>query len=276
MKLGAALVEGFAGDVPRRLEQLVTLPGVGRKTANVVLGNAFGIPGITVDTHFGRLSRRFGWTGSEDRWSSRRTSAALEKRDWTCSRSRVIFHGRRTCSPGGRRAAPARWPRSAPRTASGRRIRCGRPSSSRARPARSPRSISLPVPPPEASRGARAEFPGCRPLAGPARLVGPLSSMWPATARAEDISAFVPPPGHHRRSACSCCSARVRPAPTSCSPSARWACARTPARSPSRAGGSSPRTPAPARPPSARPGRRRASTPAGSWSWKPCPTSISR
>ena len=64
--LGAALVERFAGEVPARLEDLVTLPGVGRKTANVVLGNAFGIPGITVDTHFGRLARRFGWTQEDD------------------------------------------------------------------------------------------------------------------------------------------------------------------------------------------------------------------
>ena len=80
MKLGAALVEGFGGEVPRRLEQLVTLPGVGRKTANVVLGNAFGIPGITVDTHFGRLSRRFGWTDERrTRWSSRRTSASSSR-----------------------------------------------------------------------------------------------------------------------------------------------------------------------------------------------------
>ena len=62
MKLGAALVERFDGEVPPRMKDLVTLPGVGRKTANVVLGNAFGIPGITVDTHFGRLVRRFGWT----------------------------------------------------------------------------------------------------------------------------------------------------------------------------------------------------------------------
>ena len=66
IKLGAALVERFDGEVPPRLKDLVTLPGVGRKTANVVLGNAFGIPGITVDTHFGRLVRRFGWTAEED------------------------------------------------------------------------------------------------------------------------------------------------------------------------------------------------------------------
>ena len=98
VKLGAALVEGFAGEVPRRLEQLVTLPGVGRKTANVVLGNAFGIPGITVDTHFGRLSRRFGWTGSDDPVVVEADVAALfDKRDWTMLSHRVIFHGRRTC-----------------------------------------------------------------------------------------------------------------------------------------------------------------------------------
>ena len=66
MKLGADLVERFDGEVPPRMKDLVTLPGVGRKTANVVLGNAFGIPGITVDTHFGRLVRRFGWTDEED------------------------------------------------------------------------------------------------------------------------------------------------------------------------------------------------------------------
>ena len=66
IKLGRALVERFDGEVPGRLADLVTLPGVGRKTANVVLGNAFGVPGITVDTHFGRLVRRFGWTDETD------------------------------------------------------------------------------------------------------------------------------------------------------------------------------------------------------------------
>jgi len=97
-KLGAKLVDEFGGEVPPRLEQLVTLPGVGRKTANVVLGNAFGIPGITVDTHFGRLSRRFGWTASDDPVVVEQDVAALfEKRDWTMLSHRVIFHGRRTC-----------------------------------------------------------------------------------------------------------------------------------------------------------------------------------
>ena len=98
VKLGAKLVEDFGGQVPKKLDQLVTLPGVGRKTANVVLGNAFGIPGITVDTHFGRLSRRFGWTTSEDPVVVEQDVARLfPKRDWTMLSHRVIFHGRRTC-----------------------------------------------------------------------------------------------------------------------------------------------------------------------------------
>ncbi len=98
MKLGAALVERFDGEVPGRLDPLVTLPGVGRKTANVVLGNAFGVPGITVDTHFGRLARRFGWTAEEDPVKVEAEVGALfPKRDWTMLSHRVIFHGRRTC-----------------------------------------------------------------------------------------------------------------------------------------------------------------------------------
>ena len=64
--LGQALCDRYAGEVPGRLADLVTLPGVGRKTANVVLGNAFGVPGITVDTHFSRLARRLGWTKETD------------------------------------------------------------------------------------------------------------------------------------------------------------------------------------------------------------------
>ncbi len=98
MKLGAALVADFGGEVPNRLDQLVTLPGVGRKTANVVLGNAFGVPGITVDTHFGRLARRFGWTAEEDPVKVEHEVGALfPKRDWTMLSHRLIFHGRRTC-----------------------------------------------------------------------------------------------------------------------------------------------------------------------------------
>ncbi|WP_460445015.1 endonuclease III [Angustibacter aerolatus] len=98
MKLGAALVERFDGQVPPRLADLVTLPGVGRKTANVVLGNAFDIPGITVDTHFGRLSRRFGWTEQDDPVKVEHEVGALfPKRDWTMLSHVLIFHGRRTC-----------------------------------------------------------------------------------------------------------------------------------------------------------------------------------
>lgn len=96
--IGTALVERFGGQVPRRLEDLVTLPGVGRKTANVVLGNAFGIPGITVDTHVQRLSQRLGYTTSEDPVTiETELGALLERREWTMASHRLIFHGRRTC-----------------------------------------------------------------------------------------------------------------------------------------------------------------------------------
>jgi len=98
VSLGAALVERFGGEVPERLADLVTLPGVGRKTANVVLGNAFGIPGVTVDTHVGRLVRRFGWTAEEDPVKVEHAVGALiQKRDWTMLSHVLIFHGRRTC-----------------------------------------------------------------------------------------------------------------------------------------------------------------------------------
>ena len=96
--LGQALVERYDGEVPPRLRDLVTLPGIGRKTANVILGNAFDIPGITVDTHFGRLARRFGWTTQEDPVKVEHEVGALfPKRDWTMLSHRLIFHGRRMC-----------------------------------------------------------------------------------------------------------------------------------------------------------------------------------
>jgi endonuclease III len=92
------LVERFKGQVPARLEDLVSLPGVGRKTANVVLGNAFDIPGITVDTHLGRLARRFGWTSHEDPVKVERDLMDLfPRKDWTLLSHRVIIHGRRVC-----------------------------------------------------------------------------------------------------------------------------------------------------------------------------------
>jgi endonuclease-3 len=98
IRLGQELVARFDGEVPRRLADLVTLPGFGRKTANVVLGNAFGVPGLTIDTHFGRLARRWGWTEEEDPVKVESAVAALlPKKDWTDASHRIIWHGRRVC-----------------------------------------------------------------------------------------------------------------------------------------------------------------------------------
>jgi endonuclease-3 len=98
LKLSAALVEEHGGEVPPRLDDLVKLPGVGRKTANVVLGNAFDVPGITVDTHFGRLARRFRWTDETDPVKVEHAVGALfEKRDWTMLSHHLVWHGRRRC-----------------------------------------------------------------------------------------------------------------------------------------------------------------------------------
>ncbi|MFI0468449.1 endonuclease III [Saccharopolyspora sp. 5N102] len=98
MGLGAALVEKYDGEVPRKLDQLVKLPGIGRKTANVILGNAFDVPGITVDTHFGRLVRRWGWTAEEDPVKVEHAIGELiPRKEWTMLSHRVIFHGRRVC-----------------------------------------------------------------------------------------------------------------------------------------------------------------------------------
>lgn len=88
----------YGGAVPGKLKDLVTLPGVGRKTANVVLGNAFDVPGITVDTHFQRLTRRFGWTTETDPVKIEHAVGDLiPKRDWTVMSHRLIWHGRRIC-----------------------------------------------------------------------------------------------------------------------------------------------------------------------------------
>ncbi len=113
LKLSAALVERYDGQVPGRLEDLVTLPGVGRKTANVVLGNAFGVPGITVDTHVGRLSRRFGFTEETDPVKVEHEVGALfPQRDWTMLSHHLIWHGRRVCharNPACGACPVARW-----------------------------------------------------------------------------------------------------------------------------------------------------------------------
>lgn len=96
--MSQAVCERFGGEVPGRLADLTTLPGVGRKTANVVLGNAFGKPGITVDTHFQRLTRRFGWTAAtEPDKIEQEVGSLFSKSEWTILSHRLIWHGRRRC-----------------------------------------------------------------------------------------------------------------------------------------------------------------------------------
>jgi endonuclease III len=113
LKLSQALVERYDGQVPGSLKELVTLPGVGRKTANVVLGDAFGVPGITVDTHFGRLARRFGWTEQTDPVKVEHEVGALfPKKDWVKLNHHLIWHGRRICharNPACGACPVARW-----------------------------------------------------------------------------------------------------------------------------------------------------------------------
>jgi endonuclease-3 len=98
--IGAArkILADYGGEVPRDIDSLLSVPGAARKTANVVLGNAFGVPGITVDTHFGRLSRRFGWTSETDPDKVELDVGALfPRKDWTQLSHNVIWHGRRRC-----------------------------------------------------------------------------------------------------------------------------------------------------------------------------------
>jgi endonuclease-3 len=98
IRLGQALIERFDGEVPNRLTDLVTLPGFGRKTANVVLGNAFDVPGLTVDTHFQRLVHRWQLTTQTDPVKIEFALAELiPKSEWTLFSHRIIWHGRRIC-----------------------------------------------------------------------------------------------------------------------------------------------------------------------------------
>ncbi|MGD8214874.1 endonuclease III [Aestuariimicrobium sp. Y1814] len=96
--IGTALVDQFDGRVPGTREELVTLPGVGRKTANVVLGNAFGVPGITPDTHLVRVSGRLGWTTStKPDVVESDVGKLFDPEEWVMVCHRVIWHGRRRC-----------------------------------------------------------------------------------------------------------------------------------------------------------------------------------
>jgi endonuclease-3 len=92
------LVECHDGEVPRTMEELVQLPGIGRKTANVILGNCFDVPGIVVDTHVGRLSRRMGLSENSDAEKVERDLMELiPRKQWTMFSHRMIFHGRQVC-----------------------------------------------------------------------------------------------------------------------------------------------------------------------------------
>ena len=95
----AAILRDHAGEVPGTMEELLKLPGIGRKTANVVLGDAFGIPGITVDTHVGRLSRRLGFTKHDDPVKVEfALNRLIPQADWTIASHRIILHGRAVCA----------------------------------------------------------------------------------------------------------------------------------------------------------------------------------
>jgi endonuclease-3 len=98
MGIGRLLLEEFDGEVPRTMEELTTLPGVGRKTANVVLGNAFNIPGFPVDTHVTRLANRLKLTRESDPVAIEKDLCALRPpEEWTMASHRLIFQGRYTC-----------------------------------------------------------------------------------------------------------------------------------------------------------------------------------
>ena len=94
-----AIVEEHKGKVPGNMEELVKLPGVGRKTANVILGNAFGVPGITTDTHLIRQSRLLGLsTNSDPVKLEQDLNELIPQKDWTIFSHRIIWHGRRVCN----------------------------------------------------------------------------------------------------------------------------------------------------------------------------------
>jgi len=98
IRCGQALVSRFGGEVPGTMEELVTLPGVGRKTANVILGNCFGIPAVVVDTHVTRVAQRLGLVDTDD---AEKIEIALQrllpKSSWTRGSHQLLLHGRHIC-----------------------------------------------------------------------------------------------------------------------------------------------------------------------------------
>jgi endonuclease-3 len=96
--MAVVLVENHGGEVPRTMEELTALPGVGRKTANVVLGNCFGVPGLTIDTHMQRVTKRLGLTKNDTPEKIEQDlMRLLPPEEWTLFSHRIIFHGRRIC-----------------------------------------------------------------------------------------------------------------------------------------------------------------------------------
>ena len=98
--MATEVVEHHGGDVPKTMDELVKLPGVGRKTANVVLGHALGVPGLPVDRHVLRVANRIGIAKSEEpEVVEQQLGAALPPADWTRASDTLILHGRRICKP---------------------------------------------------------------------------------------------------------------------------------------------------------------------------------
>ena len=92
------IIKRFDGKIPNRIEDLITLPGIGRKTANVILGNIFGVPGLVVDTHMRRIANRLGLTNKQDPEKIEfELNEVVPKKDWTLFSHLIIWHGRRTC-----------------------------------------------------------------------------------------------------------------------------------------------------------------------------------
>lgn len=95
---GKAVTERFGKQVPHTMEELITLPGVGRKTANVILGNAFGLPGVVVDTHVKRVAKRLGLTKSDNpNLVEQDLQQLMPKSQWTAFSQRLLLHGRYVC-----------------------------------------------------------------------------------------------------------------------------------------------------------------------------------